>query len=269
MSDWTSSQADSAGKRLRDGRATEADEAFFRQFLAAHGRALRITLEGLRRIRFPDGSEVTPTARVKTRETLMEKLRRGTRLSQVRDIAGARVVVNGTQLDQDGMAVFVGQMFAGDAEVVDRRTVPNHGYRAVHVIGRVEGCWVEVQVRTRLQHQWAEAYERLADRVGRDIRYIDVALEEHAQKLVSELLELSDRVYAAELGAMEVARLDAELADTEFSIRTLPPGSVQDRAMNALDADRGRLGATREQQREIEEGIASELAAIHARLEEL
>ena len=36
---------------------------------------------------------------------------------------------------------------------------------------RRDGILLEVQVRTTLQHQWAEAFERAADRFGRGLRY--------------------------------------------------------------------------------------------------
>jgi hypothetical protein len=46
-----------------------------------------------------------------------------------------------------------------------------HGYRAVHVIVFPEGAPIEIQVRTEWQHEWAEFFEKLADLVGRGIRY--------------------------------------------------------------------------------------------------
>jgi hypothetical protein len=54
---------------------------------------------------------------------------------------------------------------------VDRIAEPASGYRALHVVARIEGIPVEIQVRTRLQHVWAETFERVADRWGRQIRY--------------------------------------------------------------------------------------------------
>lgn len=41
----------------------------------------------------------------------------------------------------------------------------------MHVIASVEGRLVEIQVRTKMQDLWAQAMERLADKVGREIRY--------------------------------------------------------------------------------------------------
>jgi hypothetical protein len=56
-------------------------------------------------------------------------------------------------------------------QVIDRRTNPSHGYRAVHLIVQKDRIPVEIQVRTDLQDTWAQIVERLADRWGRGIRY--------------------------------------------------------------------------------------------------
>ena len=58
-----------------------------------------------------------------------------------------------------------------DAVMYDRRIRPSNGYRAVHVVVCVDGFFVEIQIRTLLQHEWASAMERLADDVGPEIKY--------------------------------------------------------------------------------------------------
>lgn len=55
--------------------------------------------------------------------------------------------------------------------IIDRRSMPSHGYRAVHVVSTLEGRAVEVQVRTKWQHFWAEGSEKLADTLGSGIKY--------------------------------------------------------------------------------------------------
>lgn len=75
---------------------------------------------------------------------------------------------------QDGVAAEVAARFPTDpreAKIVDRRAATSHGYRAVHVVVSLDGVSIEVQVRTLLQHMWADLVERLADRLGRQIRY--------------------------------------------------------------------------------------------------
>jgi ppGpp synthetase/RelA/SpoT-type nucleotidyltranferase len=113
-----------------------------------------------------------PTTRVKTTGTLIDKLRReqGMKLSRVQDVAGARIVVDGSRRNQDEAVALIVSSF--DArEPKDRRANPSSGYRAVHVTVLESGLPVEIQVRTPLQDSWAQLFERLADRWGRGIRY--------------------------------------------------------------------------------------------------
>src|ERR1035437_1163164 len=57
------------------------------------------------------------------------------------------------------------------AVLVDRRKQPSYGYRAVHIIATVQSKPVEIQVRTELQHLWAQLSERLSDARGSAIKY--------------------------------------------------------------------------------------------------
>jgi ppGpp synthetase/RelA/SpoT-type nucleotidyltranferase len=60
------------------------------------------------------------------------------------------------------MVAQLGEMFPG-ARVVDRRVRPSHGYRAVHVIVTSESRLVEIQIRTEVQHLWAQMSEKQSD----------------------------------------------------------------------------------------------------------
>ena len=118
-----------------------------------------------------DQLNLEPTGRpAKSTSSIIEKLHRETiRLSQVQDIAGCRVVVPEIA-DQELAVVSLRTVFSG-AAVIDRRKNPSYGYRAVHVVPRISGKLIEIQVRTSLQHLWAELSEKFADRFDPSIKY--------------------------------------------------------------------------------------------------
>ena len=71
---------------------------------------------------------------------------------------------------QDNVVSSISDLFS-DVVIVDRRSNSSHGYRAVHVIIKFESKLVEVQVRTDLQHLWAEWSEKLADQIDSGLKY--------------------------------------------------------------------------------------------------
>ncbi len=160
----TSSYIDALGKRLRAGRATEKDL----EELASFHRSFRFAYDHIFAETMTAGYE--PTGRYpKTTPAIIAKLKRSsTRLSRMQDIAGVRIVVSGP-LDQDRAVEELTQLAL--CRVQDRRATPSYGYRAVHIIYDVDSVPVEAQVRTKLQHAWAELSEKLADRFGPDVKY--------------------------------------------------------------------------------------------------
>lgn len=164
----TISQINALGERLRRApKPSGGDLALLQQLRADHDEALTLVADRIR------ARGLSLTQRVKTEGTILDKLKRErTRLSRMQDIAGVRIVTEpGLGLvKQDEVVATVESLFP-DAIVVDRRKEPNHGYRAVHVVAVVDECAVEIQIRTRLQHGWANWMEKLADFLGRQIRY--------------------------------------------------------------------------------------------------
>jgi len=156
------------GERLRISEVIDAaDLDLLQTYRAEHEEALIEVQSGLGRA-LPG---VDQTARIKTIQTLHDKLRRQpTKLSRIQDIAGVRIVQGMDLLDQDAVIADITREFLA-SKVVDRRAKPMHGYRAAHVVVKVGRCWIEIQVRTQSQHLWAEVVERLGDRWGRNIRY--------------------------------------------------------------------------------------------------
>jgi hypothetical protein len=94
--------------------------------------------------------------------SIVDKLRRESiRLSQMQDIAGCRVIVLNI-VEQEKFITSLKADFPG-ASIVDRRDNPSYGYRAVHIIVEISGRPIEIQVRTSLQHLWAEVSEKSSD----------------------------------------------------------------------------------------------------------
>lgn len=167
MAALSKSQIDKLGERIRDAALISSDDlALLQDLRRAHDEVVENVAARLR-----TELGLQPVSRLKTVGTIVDKLRRERmRLTQMQDIAGIRVVQDVDLVDQDSTIKRICSLFP-DAKVVDRRVAPSHGYRAVHVIVSQGGQLVEIQVRTELQHLWAQTVEGLADRFGRGLRY--------------------------------------------------------------------------------------------------
>jgi ppGpp synthetase/RelA/SpoT-type nucleotidyltranferase len=122
-------------------------------------------------------------------------------LHSMQDLAGFRVVGAFSFPKQDELAAEVCRRFPADPReprIRDRRADPSYGYRAVHVIVSLDDVTIEVQVRTVVQHLWADLMERIADRLGRGIRYGEPPVPpagttmEAAEIIVRAMIAISD-----------------------------------------------------------------------------
>ena len=167
MTSTSKTQVDKLGNRLRKGNITEDDlrqlDAYRRSFAGPYEEVIAM-------IRSATGLD--PTGRpAKSTSSITEKLRRDEtmRLTQMQDIAGCRLVV------QDVLAQnrVVERLLAAlpRAAVIDRRKWPSGDYRAVHIIAAAQNKPIEIQVRTELQHLWAQLSEKLADVLDPAIKY--------------------------------------------------------------------------------------------------
>ncbi len=192
---------DRLGDRLRDAdQIDEEDLDGLEQIVDAHQGFLDDLKAELAQLGY------AATTRVKTTNTLVEKLRREDRmlLSRVQDLAGARVIVS-NRPEQDDAAARVREHFeisGHRCKVVDRRLIPSHGYRALHLVVKVGPIQAEIQIRTELEDTWAQIVERLADQWGRAIRYGGEPIHPEAEVRAGQQV-FSRReavVYLAELG---------------------------------------------------------------------
>jgi len=206
------SQIERLGVRLtKDGRPADADLELLHDMLADYSEVLSEAI-----IRVRDGLGVAPTSRIKNTGTILEKLDRhgGSWLKSLQDLAGMRIVGEFDRAGQDALVDQLVELFADEVrkpKVVDRRAEPTHGYSAVHVIVFPQGRPIEIQVRTPWQHEWAEMFEKLADRVGRNIRYGEPPSVWWSN---AELEEMSDPSRDVVLSSYELRRVMVDLAQS-------------------------------------------------------
>lgn len=197
------------GERLAAGDPVPDDLHALEELVACHLAALEIARPRLDGLAETVGTgPLHVTHRAKTTGTIIEKLRReeDMNLARMQDLAGIRIVGSFTLAEQDRLVEEITGRFPADPrdpKIVDRRAEPSHGYRAVHVIVSLDGISIEIQVRTFMQHVWADLMERLADRLGRGIRYgappvppLGVS-QESAQTIVTGMMGISAQ-WAAE-----------------------------------------------------------------------
>lgn len=161
----SNTQVDKLGERLKKGAHSESDLRMLDDYRRMFGEAYEIVVRTVR------SQLQDPTGRSgKSTQSIVDKLRRESiRLSQMQDVAGCRVVVTNV-IEQDRTVAILSKAFPG-VHMDDRREKPSHGYRAVHLIPVVAGRSIEIQLRTSLQHLWAELSEKASDLLDPMIKY--------------------------------------------------------------------------------------------------
>ncbi len=142
------------------------------EFRAAHRVPLTKANMGLRSMVTSEGCRVEVTQRLKRLRTIFEKV--GIRettlpLWSMQDIAGCRAVLD--SVDEVRRVQKRLMKNRPPVRVDDYVAAPKaSGYRSVHVIVRYDERTIEVQLRTRVMHDWAVAVERLGGRLDVDLK---------------------------------------------------------------------------------------------------
>jgi Region found in RelA / SpoT proteins len=215
-------QMNKLGKRLRHGELpTDEDLDLLAEYQSSLYPIVKETLllvGAAYAAAFPE-QVFDPTIREKQIRSIVKKLRReAMNLSSMQDLIGFRVVVP-RATDQQ---LLIDHLPGGDAwRVKDRRLEPSHGYRAVHVIRKTSIGFVELRIRTQLQHEWAELSERLERRFpgvkyGRDVGDANVDLMRLSRSIAMvEWIEMQSHPAVAG----EVRRLHHHLLATIKDLR--------------------------------------------------
>lgn len=242
-------QIDRLGDRLKSGIHTESDLRLLDDYRRSFGEAYEAVVRTIRqRGEFPSGRPAKSTV------SIVEKLRRESiRLSQMQDIAGCRVVVPDI-MEQERVVASLGASFPG-ASVIDRRDNPSYGYRAVHIIAEISGKPVEIQIRSSLQHLWAELSEKSSDVLDPSIKYGGGPDEwrsnlTSSSKLVAayEEFEKKHSIAAAAYEVMVTAHEKFKKATAELLEHDLPDHEVQEIRGKLEDSTRKMERAKQEEQ---------------------
>jgi ppGpp synthetase/RelA/SpoT-type nucleotidyltranferase len=194
----SNTRIDRLGDRIRSGKIADEDLRLLDDYRLSFDPVYEAVVETLK-----NALKLEPTGRPsKSTNSISEKLRRESlRLRQMQDIAGCRVVVDDA-VAQDEVMGRLPKAFE-KTSVLDRRKSPSHGYRAVHVVVRKGAVPVEIQIRTELQHSWAQLSEKLSDMMDPSIKYGG-----GPDLVKSKLARLSENVGKVEL--LEIRLRDAD-----------------------------------------------------------
>lgn len=174
----TKSRVNRAGDTLRsftvgEGRLDAVQDALEVLFAwrTSHSKPLQTATMGLRSRVQTEGCQVEVSQRLKRVPTIIDKLYREPRmdLARMADIGGCRAVLNSID----------------EVKRVEKRLCKKRppriyhdyisepkpsGYRGVHVISEYNGRLIEVQLRTRVMHEWAFMVERVTGQIGTDVK---------------------------------------------------------------------------------------------------
>jgi ppGpp synthetase/RelA/SpoT-type nucleotidyltranferase len=142
-------------------------ESAFDEYRKSHLQPLSQTTLELQNWLTDYGKSYYIAQRLKRKPQIIRKLNRlSVRLTQLQDIGGCRIIVekNG---DVDKLLKYLKEKVRQqDSLVIDRITDyrekgrDDTGYRSVHLILMRSGFKLELQIRSRIQHYWAESIER-------------------------------------------------------------------------------------------------------------
>jgi GTP pyrophosphokinase len=217
-------KVDQAGRALTrwiqkdEGEVTEAAEALqvVRSWRARHAEPLALVTPGLRNWVDQESSQIVVGQRLKRMPQIIIKLGRfpSMRLTQMEDIGGCRAVL------QDPAEVdAVARRIEAKWKIRYRNDYredgkPGTGYRALHYVVVRRGLLIEVQLRTKMQHEWAEIVERTASRLAYDLKD-----GQGPDELIEYFRVASDIRWLMETGRTPDEGLIAELDELRTRVR--------------------------------------------------
>ncbi|WP_374338634.1 RelA/SpoT domain-containing protein [Leeia sp.] len=220
---FSKSKIDKAGVALSKGAHLNEIELIqmedvFDEYRKAHLQPLSETTLDIQRLLMDYGDSYYIAQRLKRKPQILRKLRRlSVRLTQLQDIGGCRIIVKNNG-DVDRISEYL-KAKAKASSVFDilqttdyrERGRDDTGYRSLHFILQREGCKLELQIRSRMQHYWAESIERTSVIYGYHLKE-----KEGSPEVISYFKALSDVFYEMEAGREPSAEHKIEIDNLRY-----------------------------------------------------
>lgn len=178
---YSKAKIDKAGKNLRDNQSVaennNEDMSILNFWREEHLKPLTDVTQKL--VEWLNGCTIyNINLRLKRRPQIIKKLKRkpNMRLTQMRDIGGCRAIFeSNNQLDEAREIICEKakrSKFMKIVDIADYRKLgrSESGYRALHITVERNGYKIEIQLRTKVQHFWAEAIERTSILCGSSLK---------------------------------------------------------------------------------------------------
>jgi putative GTP pyrophosphokinase len=217
----TTSQVNKAGRTLRrwmrgdidDDAAFDAAVDVVSTYRAAHAYSLTKATMGLRSMVKTEGCPIEVSQRLKRMTTILDKLQREPtmQLANMQDIGGCRAIFETIrELRRVENRLKKNRPPLRYSDYISKPRVS--GYRAVHVVVEYHDAdydrrAIEVQLRTKVMHEWAIAVERLSGRLRDDLKS-----GRGPKVLLSWLAAISEAMAIEEVGGVVSADLLARIA---------------------------------------------------------
>lgn len=179
---YSKTKIDNAGTSLSKGSFKSDDyevesEIIFDDYRRAHLRPLTDVTYQIQKWLAGFDKIFYIAQRLKRRPQILRKMKRfSVRLTQLQDIAGNRVIVD-KNADVDALRSFLLDRIEKEKKLrlhreTDYRELgrDDTGYRALHMILERDGIKIELQLRSRAQHHWAESIERTSVIYGHHLK---------------------------------------------------------------------------------------------------
>lgn len=254
---FSKSEIDKAGKLLAMETFSSEDdwlrfEEIFDDFRQRHLQPLTMTTIELQTWLKSDGLSYIIVQRLKRKPQILKKLRRfKVRLTQLQDIGGLRIIVEQNK-DVDTLCDYLNRMVKTQDSIQIKKITDyrqkgrdDSGYRAMHIILERDGILLELQIRSRIQHYWAELTERTSVIYGHVLKEL-----EGSKVVIDYFKKLSNVFYIIETGQtldisikidLEKSRRDAENVIDESDTKKILTGYINEGIVKTLVDKEARL----------------------------